>query len=123
MDAREPVDTIAPWTIKAVAKTTREAVTNAARREGLTVGQWLERRVADWEGGGSPVPVSSPPAVNLGELAQAIEAARALASDAKVPVPPQLAKEGLNMVRLAIRQARGLPRRKPPQALLEGQGN
>ena len=121
MDEREPVDTIAPWTIKAVAKTTREAVTNAARREGLTVGQWLERRVAEWEGNGSPVPVASPPPpVNLGELAQAIEAARALASDAKVPVPPQLAKDGLNMVRLAIRQARGLPRRKQSQALIEG---
>jgi len=122
MDDREPVDTIAPWTIKAVAKATRDAVTNAARREGLTVGQWLERRVAEWEGAGSPVPVSGPGPVNLGELAQAMEAARALASDAKVPVPPQLARDGLHMVRLAIRQARGLPRRKQPQALIEGRG-
>jgi hypothetical protein len=123
MDDREPVDSIAPWTIKAVAKTTREAVTNAARREGLTVGQWLERRVAEWEGQGSPMPVSSPPPpVNLGELAQAMEAARALASDAKVAVPPQLAKDGLNMIRVAIRQARGLPRRRdtPAQTLIEG---
>jgi hypothetical protein len=122
---REPVDQIAPWTIKAVAKTTRDSVTNAARREGLTVGQWLERRVAEWEGQGSPVPVASPmPAVNLGELAQAMEAARALANDANVPVPPQLAKDGLGLVRLAIRQAKGLPpsrrREKPAQAAIEG---
>jgi len=119
MSETDPVDTVAPWTIKAVAKTTRDAVTNAARREGLTVGQCLERRVAEWEGQGGPVPVPSPPQapVNLGELAQAMEAARALAHDANVPVPPQLARDGLGLVRLAIRQAKGLP---PPQAAIEG---
>ena len=38
-----PIDTIGPWTIKAVPTETRNRVTVAARREGLTVGQWLER--------------------------------------------------------------------------------
>ena len=101
-----------------------DAVTNAARREGLTVGQWLERRVTEWEGAGSPMPVSSPAApVNLGELAQLIEATRALSVEAVVPVPPSIAKDALGMVRLAIRQAKGLPppaRRKPPQLAIEG---
>ena len=86
----EPVDAVAPWTIKAVATRTRDTVTAAARKEGLTVGQWLERRVSEWEGQGSPVPVPGPP-VNPGELAQAMEAARNLAHDAGVSVPPQLA--------------------------------
>ena len=126
MSETDPVDSVGPWTIKAVAKATRDAVTNAARREGLTVGQWLERRVAEWEDAGSPVAMSRPqPTVNLGELAQVMEAARALAGDATVTVPPQLAKDALSMVRLAIRQAKGLPppgrrREKPNQAAIEG---
>jgi len=65
------------------------------------------------------------PTVNLGERAQVMEAARALAGDATVTVPPQLAKDALSMVRLAIRQAKGLPppgrrRDKPNQAAIEG---
>lgn len=127
MDEPNPVDTVGPWTIKAVATKTRDAVTNAARREGLTVGQWLERRVVEWEGAGSPVTVSAPKpgaAINLGELAQAMEAARALAMDAKVEVPAQLAKDGLTLIRKAIRQAKGeLPRApsaKRPQLAIEG---
>jgi hypothetical protein len=127
MDEPDPVDSVAPWTIKAVAKTTRDAVTNAARREGLTVGQWLERRVAEWEGAGSPMQVSSSsqvgPSANLGELASAMQAVRAMAEAAGVAVPPQLAKDGLSVLRSALRQARGLPlpaRRKKPQAAIEG---
>jgi hypothetical protein len=64
-----------------------------------------------------PVPVSSAPAVNLGDLAAAIEAARNLAHEANVPIPPQLAKDGLGLVRLAIRQAKGL---QPRRRLIEG---
>lgn len=126
-DSESAVDKVGPWTIKAVATATRDAVTNAARREGLTVGQWLERRVAEWERAGSPVQVASPspaPPVNMGDLARAMEAARAMAHDAQVPVPPQLARDGLNMIRASIRQARGLPptrrRDKPVQAAIEG---
>jgi len=47
------MDTAAPWTFESVATRIYEAATKAARREGLTVGQWLERRVAEWEGEGS----------------------------------------------------------------------
>jgi hypothetical protein len=42
------VDKVGPWTIKAVANETRKAVVDAAQRENLTVGQWLERRVREW---------------------------------------------------------------------------
>lgn len=109
MDEAPPVDLIAPWTIKAVSKATRDAVTLAARQEGLTVGQWLERRVMEWQGSGSPVQVSAAPAINLAALAQAMDAARAMAKDADVPIPPQLARDGLHLVRQALRQAKGLP--------------
>ncbi len=86
----------------------------------------LEKRINEWEGQGSPVDaVSGPlPAVNLGKLAQAMEAAHARANNAKMPVPPQLAKDGLSMVRLAIAVPEGLPppgrRDKPPSAAVEG---
>lgn len=55
----EPVDTVAPWTIKAVPTETRNKVIAAARKEGLTVGQWLERRVNEWMQEGEPVHVAS----------------------------------------------------------------
>lgn len=125
MTDRDPVDTAAPWTIKSVSVATREAVTQAARREGLTVGQWLERRVAEWEAEGRPVPVAPPAmsgqAPNLGDLAQAMQAARALAEAAGIPVPPHIAREAFAVLKVATRQVRGLPapapRRKPPAAI------
>ncbi len=119
----DPVDTAAPWTIKSLSVRTREAIVAAARREGLTVGQWLERRVAEWEADGSPVPVSGSLAPNLGDLAQAWQAARALADAAGIPVPSHLARDALAAVKLATRQVRGLsppkPRRKPLPAIEE----
>ena len=48
------------WTVASVPTKTRRTAVLLARREGLTVGQWLERRVAEWEAKGSPVP---PPAI------------------------------------------------------------
>lgn len=117
----DPVDAIAPWTIKSVPTRTRLAVTEAARKEGLTVGQWLERRVNEWLSDGSPTPVAAPPAIapqGLAELAQAMNAARALADAAGVKVPPSLARDGLALVRQATRVARGLPPQLPrPRAL------
>lgn len=38
---RNEVDTAGPWTIKVISTATRNTVTAAARREGLTVGQRL----------------------------------------------------------------------------------
>ena len=122
----DPVDSVAPWTIKAVSTATRDVVTAAARREGLTVGQWLERRVAEWEGQGSPAPVHPLAAgvpTSLADVAQAMNAARALAEAAGVKVPPAMAREGLALVRQATRQLRGLPAPAPrprPVAAIEG---
>ena len=42
------VDTVKPWTIKSVATETRDMAISAARKEGLTTGQWLERHVRQW---------------------------------------------------------------------------
>ena len=51
------VDEVGPWTIKAVPAATRQRVIVAARKEGLTVGQWLERRINEWTDDGNPVRV------------------------------------------------------------------
>lgn len=116
----DAVDVAGPWTIKSVPTRTRLAVIDAARKEGITVGQWLERRVAEWLADGSPVPVSPPamPQHSLADLAEAMNAARALADAAGVKVPPGLARDGLALVRQATRAARGLPPQLPrPRAL------
>lgn len=87
------VDEVGPWTIKAVPAATRQRVIVAARKEGLTVGQWLERRINEWTDDGNPVRVghSQPETalalapVTLGqpvaELAALVQLARDLTPD------------------------------------------
>ena len=59
-----PVDAMAPWTIKSFPTATRNKITLHARKEGVTVGQWIERRVSEWEEAGEPTRVS--PGLQLG---------------------------------------------------------
>ncbi len=119
----DPVDSVGPWTIKAVATKTREAVTNAARREGLTVGQWLERRVREWEEGGGPVHVQPGAQASVAD-ALAVMQARAASTQASAAlvqavaslaqqaggISPGLMKETDMTARRAMRQARQAPR-------------
>ena len=42
------IDAMGPWAIEGMATKTRELVIAAARKEGLAVGKWLERRVNEW---------------------------------------------------------------------------
>jgi hypothetical protein len=87
-DQNEPVDTVGPWSLKAVPTQTRQAVIRAAQRENLTVGQWLERRVREWTEAGSPVAVSEPQSTghDLALIERAVTAAVALAGAPNVPV-------------------------------------
>jgi hypothetical protein len=91
MSGDAPIDTVGPWTLKAVPTQTRQAVIRAAQRENLTVGQWLERRVREWTEEGSAVVVSetssetrSPPH-DLDLIERAVTAAVALAGAPDVP--------------------------------------
>jgi hypothetical protein len=110
MAAHDPVDTRAPWTVKAISTRTRNAMIAAARGKGITVAQWVERRVAEWEDAGSPVPALRPtkPAgqASLGDLVDLIREVRALADAAGVAVPPQFARDALALVEHATREAR-----------------
>jgi hypothetical protein len=93
-----------PWTIKSVSARTQNTITAAARRENLTVGQWVEKRVDEWEASGSPAPVGAP---NLTDLAALIAAAGAMAQHTKLP------GEVRSLINECARAARGLPSRKP----------
>ena len=107
----DPVDASAPWTIKAVSTATREAVTKAARREGMTVGQWLEKRVAEWEADGSPVhvgPIASDLVSNLDKLASTLSGMGA----AGLPIP----KGHVARVTGALLREAGLSVRRPDAA-------
>ena len=85
----DPVDSVAPWTIKAVSTATRNKAIVAARKEGLTVGQWLERRINQWEADGGPVTVATlpvravasgqPASPSLDEIGQAVRLAAEIA--------------------------------------------
>ncbi len=103
----DPVDQMAPWTIKSIAVGTKIAILDAAHREKLTVGQWLERRVAEWVGDGSPEPRGPAPASTLSELAALIAAAGAMAAHTKLP------GEVRSLINARARAAQGLPGRIP----------
>lgn len=114
----DAVDIAAPWTIKSVPTQTRMAVIAAAKREGITVGQWLERRVAEWLADGSPTPVSNLGKPDLQDVAKLLDAARELATAAGVKVPPTMAREGLALARQQTRAALGkAPLAARPRAL------
>jgi hypothetical protein len=106
VDEHQAVDSMAPWTIKSVSTKTRETITQAAKKEGRTVGQWLDKRISEWRGDGSPIHVQPTSPSNLAEIAQLMEATLKLATASNVAVPPQLAKDGLGLLRQAVKQTK-----------------
>jgi hypothetical protein len=88
------MDPTRPWTIKAISIEVRDMAIGAARKEGLTVGQWLEKRVREWCGDSNGQPGSALVVHAGGQVAPATMVA-------KIEATSQL-------VRLAIEIA-GLP--------------
>jgi hypothetical protein len=103
------VDAAGPWTIKSCSTSTREAVIMAARKEGITVGAWLDRRVREWTEEGGPTRVES--VDEASGLARVSVAFRALAA-AGVIIP----KTHIARLTSALLAQAGLdlPRREPP---------
>lgn len=112
--ADDAVDLIAPWTIKAVATETRNAVTSAARREGLTVGQWLETRVREWTEAGAPQ-THALPSLDVADLAHLVQLAQTL--DDAPGLPRDIRTHVLGLLRQHLRSARGLPPRRTRRRL------
>ena len=85
---------------------TRNKVTIAARKEGLTVGQWLERRVNEWLEDGGPVRVSHGQPGNGRELAlvspQSALGLRELVEMARDLTPPDKDTKVMQVARAAV---------------------
>jgi hypothetical protein len=114
MSDRDPVDAMAPWTIKSVSTATRNKVNAAARREGLTVGQWLEKRVEEWERDGSPVSAPAPaPIGNLTEIADMLRATTEAAQAAGISLPKSAARQSFAILDAVQRSVLGKPPRTP----------
>lgn len=111
--SNEPVDLMKPWTIKSIPTRVIEGINAAARRDNLTVGQWVEKRYNEWEGAGSPQPSGNV----LADLNALMHAAAALATVAKLP------REVRTLIGDYARSARGLPSQKHSQARLPGLQN
>ena len=75
------LDPVKPWTIKAVSTEVRDLAIVAARKEGVTVGQWLEKRIREWCSEVSPGLPGSALAVTAGRpgTADRFEAAERMA--------------------------------------------
>lgn len=114
-ELEDPVDAMGPWTIKSIPTRTRNKVNAAARRENLTVGQWIEKRVDDWEADGAPVrtPAAPAPAGNLTEIADMLRATTEAAQAAGIPLPKTVARQSFAILDGVQRAMLGKPPRSP----------
>jgi hypothetical protein len=121
----------ASWTIKSVPVDVRKLAVACAAKQDQTMAEWLERAVrnqANLEAGERILPpasrAASLPAVlplgaavvdapDIGELADLMQAAQALAAAADVPMPKAMARHALALVTAQLRAARGLPAKQP----------
>lgn len=97
-----PTDAIKPWTIKSIASEARDRAIIAARQEGLTVGQWLERLIRAATGAGESRSLAlltsrEPPASNADDLGQLGRLARDL-------TPPDRDSAVMREARAAVRE-------------------
>jgi hypothetical protein len=105
-DEAEPLaagqlDPVRPWTIRAVSVEARDLAIGAARKDGVSVGQWLERRIRGWA-------AADPTAA--GEAASAWPAGTAVALARGQPVAADTLSE-VERISAAVRDlaAAGLP--------------
>jgi hypothetical protein len=109
MDDDTPIsgiaDSVRPWTIKSMPTEVRNMVVAAARDEGITASQWLERVIRERVAGG-PHRAAAPGGDRPG-LIDLLREARAMAQAPEVP--PALTRAVVALARDAVRQARGLP--------------
>lgn len=58
-----------PWSVKGVDPRTRDAAKAAARRAGMTLGEWLDHKIRD-ESEESPAPSSAPEQLDIAALSE-----------------------------------------------------
>lgn len=102
----DPIDTMQPWTIKSIATSDRDFVVESARKDGVTVGQWIGKRLADWRQDGHPVSVQ----VSNHGLGDLVSMTIALAEVAPESLRERMVRYAWSRVRDEIRASRrGLP--------------
>lgn len=109
MDDDTPIsgttDRVGPWTIKSIPTEVRNMVVSAARDEGLTVSQWLERVIRERVAGGPHQAATS--RNGHPDLIDLLREARAMAQAPEVP--SSLTKAVVSLTKETVRHARGLP--------------
>jgi hypothetical protein len=103
-------DTLQTWGIKNMPKSLIEAIGSAARREDLTVAQWLERCVRAWLENGSPTELT-PVKPTQDDLHRLAELARMFTPDGR---DSEAMKAGRRIVRERLQAFQ-----PPPLPLLE----
>jgi hypothetical protein len=122
------------WTVRGVPKRYRDAAAEAAARADLSVGAWLCRAIEQavqaerapidvLPAAGAAAPAPRPAAARVGELAELMRAAQAMAEVTGVSIPKATARHAVALMTGELRAARGLPplapRRgtRPPRAI------
>lgn len=148
MDNEKPaaVDQMGPWTIKAFPTDARRRIVRAAEIQGVTVGQWIEKRLEEFDQDSGNLVVNhvdagrQAPSAGLLERAQAVrvlvdvvgmlqensapkavqsDARRALRENLRALRPPELVLEAPRHIR---RQPAEIAGGDEPQQPLEGAG-
>jgi hypothetical protein len=105
------------WTVRGVPKRYRDAASEAAARADLSVGAWLCRAIEQAvQAERAPIdalppagPAPRPAAAGVGELADLMRAAQAMAEATGVPIPKATARHAVALMTGELRAARGLP--------------
>jgi hypothetical protein len=106
------------WTVRGVPKRYRDVAAEAAVRADLSVGAWLCRAIEQAvQAERAPLEVTAPAAApaprpaaaGVGELADLMRAAQAMAEATGVPIPKATARHAVALMTGELRAARGLP--------------
>jgi len=114
---------VAPWSVKGVERSTREAARQGAQAAGMTVGSWIEQAIRSHEtllAPGAPTPEADPMAEVLAAAQRAevrsleagVERAESRTGDMVIPVALKVQELAHRLVE--IEQARVAGRTRPP---------
>lgn len=106
------VDTVKPWTIKAMPNEVRNLAIAAARNENMTVSQWLERLIRERAEGGQNGFSTSPTSSPASSLSVILELARTL-RETGAPLQKRVGAQMNALLYERIRIERGVARLLP----------
>lgn len=116
-DAGDGAERVQPWTVKGIGPEERNAAIAAAKREGMTIGEWLTRAIrsqvqADRQADRSPVLVEEPVRPrgdrqsDLSDLERMIALAKQIAEVNKTTIPIGITRATHGLLREHLRSIR-----------------